>query len=95
MGGYGASVITSLTAQNTLGVQGVVHLPASFVREQMDSVLSDIGADAVKTGMLAQAETIRLVARGLGTYRLKRVVVDPVMVSQSGHSLMEPEAVRP
>lgn len=94
LGGYGASVITALTAQNTLGVQGVVHLPASFVQEQMDSVLSDIGADAVKTGMLAQAETIRRVARGLRTYRLHRVVVDPVMVSQSGHSLMEPEAVR-
>jgi hydroxymethylpyrimidine kinase / phosphomethylpyrimidine kinase / thiamine-phosphate diphosphorylase len=92
LGGYGASVITALTAQNTVGVQGVFPVPATFIREQLDSVLSDIGADSVKTGMLAQAETIRLVSRGLGTYRLQKVVVDPVMVSQSGHSLMEPKA---
>ena len=71
LGGYGASVITALTAQNTVGVQGVFPVPAAFIREQMDSVLSDIGADSVKTGMLAQAETIRLVSRGLGTYRLQ------------------------
>ena len=71
-----------------------MHLPAGFIQEQLDAVLSDIGADAVKTGMLAQEETVRLVSRGLSKYRLKRVVVDPVMVSQSGHSLMEPEAVQ-
>ena len=93
LGGYGSSVITALTAQNTLGVQGVYPIPSDFIQRQIQSVLSDIGADAVKTGMLARAEIISRVARGLKKYSLEKLVVDPVMVSQSGHPLLETEAV--
>lgn len=88
LGGYGMSVITALTAQNTVGVKGIYPVPARFVALQMEAVLSDIGADAVKTGMLAQAGIIITVARVLKKYRLARVVVDPVMVSKSGHALV-------
>ena len=61
--GYGMSVITALTAQNTLGVQAIHEVPASFVEKQIDSVLSDIGADAIKTGMLANKKIIEVVAK--------------------------------
>ena len=63
LGGYGMSVITALTAQNTMGVQAIHEVPASFVEKQIDAVLSDIGADAIKTGMLANAEIIEVVAK--------------------------------
>ena len=93
LGGYGASVITALTAQNTLGVEGVLETPKDFIRAQMDAVLSDVGADAVKTGMLADAETVRCVAQGIKDYKLETVVVDPVMVATSGDRLLAQEAV--
>jgi hydroxymethylpyrimidine/phosphomethylpyrimidine kinase len=89
---YGASVITALTAQNTLGVQGVLATDPAFVRLQLDSVLSDIGADAVKTGMLANAAVIEAVAEGFTTYGVRYLVVDPVMVAKGGEPLLEPEA---
>ncbi|MGE5483996.1 MAG: bifunctional hydroxymethylpyrimidine kinase/phosphomethylpyrimidine kinase [Ignavibacteriales bacterium] len=92
LGVYGSSVIAALTAQNTLGVRGVFSIPADFVEEQLVAVLDDIGADAAKTGMLANGEIIRAVARVLRHRSLKNLVVDPVMVSKSGHSLLEPEA---
>ncbi|MBI2879173.1 MAG: bifunctional hydroxymethylpyrimidine kinase/phosphomethylpyrimidine kinase [Candidatus Rokubacteria bacterium] len=89
---YGVSVLTAITAQNSLGVQGVQNLPPEFVARQIDSVLGDIGADAVKTGMLSTALIIRAVASGLREHRVERLVVDPVMVAKSGDPLLEPEA---
>jgi hydroxymethylpyrimidine/phosphomethylpyrimidine kinase len=93
LGGYGMSVITALTAQNTVGVQGIHEVPARFVERQIDSVLSDIGADAIKTGMLANQEIIEVVAKKIKQYKVKKVVVDPVMVSKSGASLLQKDAV--
>ena len=92
LGGYGSSVITALTAQNTLGVQGIFPVPVPFVEQQLLSVLSDIGADAVKTGMLAQAAIMVAVARAVKKFKLKKLVLDPVMVSESGHALLEEKA---
>jgi len=92
LGGYGMSVLTALTAQNTVGVQAIHEIPASFVEKQIDSVLSDIGADAVKTGMLANGEIIQVVARKIKQYRVKKVVVDPVMVAKGGDPLLQKEA---
>jgi hydroxymethylpyrimidine kinase/phosphomethylpyrimidine kinase len=92
LGGFGMSVITALTAQNTLGVHGIHAIPPSFVEKQMEVVLSDIGADAIKTGMLAHSEIIRVVARKIRQYGLKHVVVDPVMVAKSGDSLLRKDA---
>jgi hydroxymethylpyrimidine/phosphomethylpyrimidine kinase len=92
LGGYGMSVITGLTAQNTVGVQGILEIPARFVERQIDSVLSDIGTDAIKTGMLVNQEIIEVVAKKIKQYRVKRVVVDPVMVSKSGAHLLRKEA---
>jgi hydroxymethylpyrimidine/phosphomethylpyrimidine kinase len=92
LGGFGMSVITALTAQNTLGVHGIHEIPPSFVEKQMEVVLSDIGADAIKTGMLAHSEIIRVVARKIRQYGLKVVVVDPVMVAKSGDSLLRKDA---
>jgi len=89
---YGVSVLTAITAQNSLGVQGVQNLPPEFVARQLESVLGDIGADAVKTGMLSTALIIRAVASGLREHRVERLVVDPVMVAKSGDPLLEPEA---
>lgn len=90
---YGMSVITALTAQNTLGVTAIHAVPVDFVAAQMDAVLSDIGADAVKIGMLFSPELIRTVADGLRRYKAKNIVLDPVMVAQSGDKLLQDEAV--
>ena len=87
-GVYGTSVITALTAQNTLGVQGVYEVSPDFVEMQLHSVLTDIGADAVKTGMLANEQIIDVVADVLSTHRVGHVVVDPVMVAKGGETLM-------
>ena len=92
LGGYGMSAITALTAQNTLGVRGIMPVPPRFVALQIETVLSDIGADAVKTGMLANAGIISAVARTLGKHRIRKLVADPVMVSKSGHALLDPGA---
>jgi len=92
LGGFGMSVLTAITAQNTIGVQAIQEVPASFVEKQMDSVLSDIRADAVKTGMLANSEIIGVVARKIKEYGVRRVVVDPVMVSKNGASLLRKDA---
>ena len=86
------SVLTALTAQNTTGVRAVHEVPASFVETQIDAVLSDIGADAIKTGMLANAEIIKVVVRKIKQYRMKKLVVDPVMVAKGGASLLRKEA---
>jgi hydroxymethylpyrimidine/phosphomethylpyrimidine kinase len=92
LGGYGMSVLTALTAQNTVGVQAIHEVPAWFVGAQIDSVLSDIGTDAIKTGMLANAEIVDVVAKKIKAYGVKRVVVDPVMVAKSGDSLLRKDA---
>lgn len=92
LGGYGMSVITAITAQNTVGVQAIHEVPARFVERQIDSVLSDIGADAIKTGMLTNQEIIEVVAKKVKQYGVKKVVVDPVMVSKSGASLLRMDA---
>ncbi|NWF91525.1 MAG: bifunctional hydroxymethylpyrimidine kinase/phosphomethylpyrimidine kinase [Syntrophaceae bacterium] len=88
LGGYGMSVVTALTAQNTVGVQAIHQVPVSFVERQIDSVLSDIGADAVKTGMLVNAEIVGVVAKKIEQYRIEKVVVDPVMAAKSGDLLL-------
>ena len=92
LGGYGMSVLTALTAQNTLGVQAMYEVPVPFVEKQMDSVLSDIGADAIKTGMLANAEIVEVVAKKVRQYKVDKVVVDPVMVAKSGDRLLRKDA---
>jgi hydroxymethylpyrimidine/phosphomethylpyrimidine kinase len=92
-GVYGASVITALTAQNTRGVQGVEVVSASFVAAQLNSVLSDLDVDAIKTGMLANAEVATTIANVLRSRPARPLVVDPVMVATSGDVLLAPEAV--
>ncbi len=92
LGSYGMSAITALTAQNTLGVQGIHPCPAAFVAEQIDSVLCDLGADVIKTGMLFSAEIIRVVAEAIERYALP-AVVDPVMIAKGGASLLQQQAI--
>ena len=89
---YGASVLTAITAQNSIGVHGVANLAPEFVARQLDAVLGDIGADAAKTGMLSTAPIIRAVAERLRAHRVTRLVVDPVMIAKSGDPLLEPAA---
>src|SRR5690606_26887630 len=93
LGVYGASVITALTAQNTLGVQAIHDVPAGFVAQQIDSVFSDLSVRAVKIGMLSQPDVIAAVAEGLDRHGATHVVVDPVMVATSGDRLLAPAAV--
>lgn len=93
LGVYGASVITAITAQNTLGVSAVHEVPTEIVARQLDAVMSDIGADAVKTGMLSSAAIIEAVAGGIRRHRIERLVVDPVMVATSGDRLLQEDAV--
>ncbi|HXZ61954.1 MAG TPA: bifunctional hydroxymethylpyrimidine kinase/phosphomethylpyrimidine kinase [Acidimicrobiales bacterium] len=90
---HGTSAVTAVTAQNTAEVRGVVPLDAAFVRLQVETVLDDIAVRAVKTGMLAEAATVREVAALAAEGRLPNLVVDPVLVSSSGHPLMEPAGV--
>jgi len=92
-GCYGMSVITALTAQNTQGVAAIHAAPVDFVAKQIDAVLADVGADAVKIGMLFSPELIETVARKLKEYRVTRIVLDPVMVAQSGDKLLRDDAV--
>jgi hydroxymethylpyrimidine/phosphomethylpyrimidine kinase len=89
---FGMSVVTALTAQNTVGVQGVHNVPAEFVARQIDSVLGDLGADAVKIGMLSTASIVHAVADRLRAWQYPRVVVDPVMIAKSGDALLESDA---
>lgn len=93
LGVFGCSVISSLTAQNTQGVQGVFPIPPAFVQQQIQSVLSDIHVGAIKTGMLATAEIIVAVAESLRAYRHIPFVLDPVMVATSGDRLLAEDAI--
>jgi hydroxymethylpyrimidine/phosphomethylpyrimidine kinase len=90
---FGMSAITALTAQNTCGVQGVFPQSLEAIEAQIDSVLSDIGADAVKTGMLFSADIIELVSNKLKQYEVKNIVVDPVMIAKGGAELLQEQAV--
>jgi hydroxymethylpyrimidine/phosphomethylpyrimidine kinase len=92
-GVYGASVITALTAQNTLGVRAIADVDPSFVAQQIDAVVEDLQVGAAKTGMLARVAVIEAVAERLRAHRLPYLVVDPVMVATSGDVLLEPQAV--
>ncbi len=92
MGGFGMSVITALTAQNTIGVQGVHEVPIDFIEKQFDSVATDIGIDAAKTGMLATSKILQVVAKKIREYKIEKLVVDPVMTAKGGASLIENEA---
>ncbi len=89
---FGMSVLTAVTAQNSLGVQGVLDLPPAFVARQIDAVLGDFGADAVKIGMLATAPIVEAVAERLRAYRPPWIVLDPVMIAKSGDPLLQPDA---
>jgi hydroxymethylpyrimidine/phosphomethylpyrimidine kinase len=93
LGAYGTGIVVALTAQNTRGVTGVHLVPASFVTQQIDTLFADVRIDAAKVGMLASAELVSTVAAGLRRHGVRHLVVDPVMVSKSGHHLLQPDAV--
>lgn len=91
-GVFGMSAITALTAQNTVGVQGVFEVDLDFIAKQIDSVMQDIGTDAWKTGMLSNESTINLVAEKVNEYGIDKIVVDPVMAAKGGDSLLQESA---
>ena len=93
-GVYAMSVITALTAQNTVGVRGIQESAPGFLRQQMDAVFEDIYPDAVKIGMAPSSELIRIIADRLQYYKAKNIVVDPVMVATAGSALMNNDAVQ-
>ena len=91
-GAYAVFAVTAVTAQNSRGVQSVFPVPPKWIAAQLDSVLGDIGADAVKTGMLMTPEAVKTTAAKIRQYRLKNVVVDPVMTAKGGRMLMTNQA---
>ena len=92
LGCFGMTAITALTAQNTTGVRSIHCVPAQMLRDQIDAVVEDIGVDAVKIGMLHSAQTVREVAAAIDRHALRKVVLDPVMMSTSGAKLIDDEA---
>ncbi|MDO9529310.1 MAG: bifunctional hydroxymethylpyrimidine kinase/phosphomethylpyrimidine kinase [Syntrophales bacterium] len=92
LGGFGMSVITALTAQNTLGIYGVHEVPEDFIEKQFDAVATDIGIDAAKTGMLATGKILKTIAKMVRKYQIDKLVVDPVMVAKGGAALIEEDA---
>ncbi len=93
LGCYGMSVVTALTAQNTRGVTSVHAVPAAFVEDQLEAVFNDLGADAVKIGMLYSVDVVETVARQLMKHSAKNIVLDPVMSAQSGDRLLQDKAI--
>ena len=93
-GVYGMSAITAITAQNTEEVTDVCELPIPIIAAQIDAVFDDFDVAAVKTGMLSSAEIVSVVAKLLKPQNVTNLVVDPVMISKSGHSLLKPDAVQ-
>ncbi|MDE5945707.1 MAG: bifunctional hydroxymethylpyrimidine kinase/phosphomethylpyrimidine kinase [Oscillospiraceae bacterium] len=89
---YAMSVITSLTAQNTTGVFGILNTPSEFTAQQIDCIFSDIRPDAIKIGMLSTSENILAVSERLKYYNAENIVIDPVMISTSGHALISDNA---
>lgn len=92
-GVYAMSAITALTAQNTTGVMGIMEVAPAFLKQQIDAIFTDIRPDAVKIGMVSSGRLIEVIAERLQAYQASNIVVDPVMVSTSGASLMESEAI--
>lgn len=92
LGGFGMSALTALTAQNTVAVKAIHEIPLEFIAAQIDAVFADIGVDALKTGMLANAEVVQLVAAKIAEHKPPIVVVDPVMVAKSGAPLLTADA---
>ncbi len=93
LGGFGMSVVTALTAQNSLGVHGVFEVPVPFIERQFDAVASDFGVDAAKTGMLVNADVVRAVAAKIRHYRIAKLVIDPVMAAKGGARLIGDDAL--
>jgi len=93
-GVFGTSVITAITAQNTLGVTNWMAVPAELITQQLDAVATDLRPAATKTGMLADTEVVRVVREGIERHSLTPYVLDPVMVATSGDPLLAPDAVR-
>jgi hydroxymethylpyrimidine/phosphomethylpyrimidine kinase len=93
LGVYGTVTLTAITAQNTIGVTGVHEIPTDMIVAQMDAVMGDIGADAVKTGMLSSQEIVEVVAAQVAKHGIRSLVVDPVMVAKSGDALLRDDAV--
>ena len=93
LGVYGASTLTAITAQNTVAVTAVHELPTEIIAAQIEAVITDIGVDAVKTGMLSSSAIVETVAREIRRYGIENLVVDPVMVAKSGDPLLRQEAV--
>ena len=93
LGAYGTGVVAALTAQNTQGVTGVQAVPVEFIAQQIDTLFADVRIDAVKLGMLGTSEVVTTIAAALRRHSVRRLVVDPVMVSKSGHPLLSPDAV--
>ncbi len=94
LGVYGASVVTALTAQNTMGVTGIHLVPPDFVTAQIDAVFSDLDVKAVKIGMVAQHASVEAIAAALERWSAAHIVLDPVMVATSGDRLLAPEAAQ-
>jgi hydroxymethylpyrimidine/phosphomethylpyrimidine kinase len=92
LGVYGMNAITALTAQNTTGVQGIYEIEPNFIGQQIDSVMTDIGADAWKTGMLSNEDIIKIVADRARKYNIELLIVDPVMIAKGGDHLLKPKA---
>lgn len=93
LGCYGMTAITAITAQNTCGVSAIHAVPVDVLQAQIDAVLGDIGADAIKIGMLHSPEVVRVVADAIRRYRIDKVVLDPVMVTANGDPLITPETI--
>jgi len=93
LGVYGTSTLTAITAQNTIGVTAIHEIPTDIIAAQIDAVMTDIGADAVKTGMLSSSAIIEVVVAGLKRHNVTSLVVDPVMVAKSGDRLLREEAI--
>ncbi len=94
LGAYGTCAITAVTAQNTLGVSSVFEIPAVSVGQQIDAVIADIGADALKTGMLTNEEVVEIVSDRVKKHKLKNLVVDPIIMSHNGERLLSSNGVK-
>ena len=93
LGAFGTCAITAITAQNTLGVQNIYEIPEHIVAQQIDSVMTDIGTDALKTGMLCNADIVKAVSNKIKQYQIKNVVVDPVIAAKGGRQLLSLDGI--
>jgi hydroxymethylpyrimidine/phosphomethylpyrimidine kinase len=94
LGAYGTCALTAITAQNTLGISSVFEIPAAFVGQQIDAVITDIGVDALKTGMLTNEEVVEIVSDRVRRHKLKNLVVDPIIMSHNGERLLSSNGVK-